>query len=139
MTKMDTREEWQSPPHKHLGSPSKLNKVTSTSSLKMSNPFAALGEDDSGETESMTKLESMGKACSGQAQSPIKSPPKKVRQQMTGHGKEFQDRMEEVLAADGKESSGSVLSDEIEMDTDLVDDRTYWTSTGEGGVDEVSL
>ena len=58
---------------------------------------------------------------------------------MTGHGKEFQDRMEEVLAADGKESSGSVLSDEIEMDTDLIDDRTYWTSTGEGGVDEVSL
>ena len=79
MTKMDTREEWQSPPRKHSGSPSKLNKVTPTSSLKMSNPFAALGEDDSGETESMTKLESMGKAHSGQAQSPIKSPPKKVR------------------------------------------------------------
>ena len=47
--------------------------------------------------------------------------------------------MEEVLAADGKKSSGSVLSDKIEMDTDLVDDSTYWTSTGEGGVDEVSL
>ena len=138
-TKMDTREEWQSPPHKHSGSPSKLNKVTPTSSLKTSNPFAALGKEDSGETESTTKLKSMEKVCSGQAQSPIKSPPKKVRWQMTGHGKEFQDCMEEVLAADGKESSGSVLLDEIEMDTDLIDDRTYWTSTGEGGVNEVFL
>ena len=136
---MDTREEWQSPPRKHTGSPSKLNKVTPTSSLKMSNPFATLGKDDSGETESMTKLESLGKTCSGQAQSPLKSPPKEVRQKMTGQGKEFQDRMEEVLAADGKASSGSVLLDKIEMDTDLADDRTYWTSTGEGGVDEVSL
>ena len=105
----------------------------------MSNPFAALGEDDSGEMESTTKLKSMGKALSGQAQSPIKSPPKKVRQKLTGHGKEFQDRMEEVLAADGKESSGSVLLDKIEMDMDLIDDRTYWTSTREGGVNEVSL
>ena len=47
--------------------------------------------------------------------------------------------MEEVLAADGKESSGSVLSDEIEMDTDLIHDRTYLTSTGEGGVDKVTV
>jgi hypothetical protein len=87
----------------------------------------------------MTRLESLGKTRSGQNQSPIKSPPKKVRRRMPGHGKAFQERLEEVLAADGKESSGTILSDAIEMEMEFTDDGNSWSSAGEGGGEEISL